>query len=355
MLYVSSYDRANKRYGVTDTDDGVTEYLTKEDILSIAADMRKKGSPIHGVAGRTVNVVSLANQVMSVGFVGIEKQLDALIAGWSMETCMEVGRAGSFVSKLKGKPEVEVKRLTKAHIYPENIRSAVQNAAQYTNQIREVNVQNRQEVLQALANNVCLVLQHKTNGVLTSFVCSGGISVLDKVYHPYFFDAMYLTKQLYGYTYDAAKLRPRSNRPYKRNPDLVNVFSCSLRFRNDGVRHDKGNMVLSSPFYSVNLGKLFCMYILDNPAKLGDTISSEFQRGQHTGIYDFDFQMFQEVLSDVQAGVNSFESHDNFSRYLGSAQLKEGVTIEDVMDRYSRDFQHMRNLREYGLSFTKNA
>lgn len=349
MLYVSQIDRKNNMYGVTDTDDGVTQFVNKAELL----DAVKSGVQVNGVAGNTISVVSLTNQVMNVGFAKIEKQVDALVAGWSVETCMEVGRKGSFVSKLKKQPESEVRRITKEHIYPSSIRDAVQNAAQYTNAIREVDVSNQKEVIDALANNVCLVLQHKTNGVLTSFVCSAGLKVLDFVYAPGFFDAVYLTKQLYGYTYNASKLRPRSNRPVAKSPDIVNVFSCSLRFRNDGVRHDKGNLVLSSPFYSVNLSKLFCMYILDNPGQLGDTITSEFRRGKHTGLYDFDFDMFQEVMQDVRNGVNTFETSDQFTRYLDVKALPDKVTLDDVIDRYKRDFNYMRKLRQVGVSFVK--
>lgn len=353
MLYVSQYDRKEQKYGVTDTDDGVTTFLTKPELLQAAKDLKASGLAINGVSGKTVSVVSMTNQVMGVGFARVEKQVDALIASWSVEECMEVGRKGSFVSKLKKKPEDEVREITKSYVYPESIRSAVQNAAQYTNQLREVNVKNVQEVMQALASNVCLVLQLKTNNILTSFVCSAGLGVLDRVYEPLFFDAMYLTKQMYDYTYNADKLRPRRESPAKRNPDLLNVFSCSLRFRNDGKHHDKGNMVLSSPFYSVNPPRLFCMYILDNPGKMGDTLTAEFNRGQHTGLYDFDFQLFKEVLYDVQTRKNRFEDPKEFQRYLDVSRLGKGVTIEDVMDRYKRDWNYMQKLRQAGLSFIR--
>lgn len=350
MYYISKFDRREGKYGVTDTTDGVTDILSAADVLYAVNEM---GLEINGVSGKTINVVSMTNQVMNVGFAGVEKQVDALIASWSVEDCMEVGRKASFVSKLKKKPEAEVRSITKSYVYPDSIKSAVQNAAQYTNQMHEVDVKDMNAVMQALASNVCLVLQLKTNNTLTSFVCSAGLSILDKVYEPLFFDAMYLTKQLYDYTYKADRLRPRREAPLKRSPDLLNVFSCSLRFRNDGKRHDKGNMVLSSPFYTVNPPRLFCMYILDNPGKLGDTLTAEFHRGQHTGVYDFDFEIFKEVIFDVQTRHNRFEDPAEFQRYLNVSMLKNGVTLQDVMDRYQRDWNYMMKLRNAGLSFIR--
>ena len=353
MLYISQYNRAKKLYGVTDTDDGATEFLTAAQVLDAVKELKGSGMTIDGVNGNKISVVSLTNQVMGSGFAKIEQEIDDMIAFWSIDTCMDVGRSAHFVSKLKGKSDDEVRRITKEYVYPESIRSAVQNAAQFTNTFREVNVSDLSEVMQALSSNVCLVLQRKSTGVFTSFVCSASLALLDKIYEPYFFDALYLTKQLYSYTIDGCKIRPRTNRPSARQNDTLNVFSCSLRFRNDGVRHNKGNLVLSSPFYSVNLSRLFCMYVLDNPVSMGSSMLTEFHRGQHTGVYDFDFDMWQEVMQDAQSGQNSFDTENEFTRYLDVSSLQPGVTLEDVMGRYARDFNYMRKLRAAGISFVK--
>lgn len=355
MLYVSRFDQKKQKYGITDTDDGTTEFMSKAELLSAAKEVAKLGLSINGVSGSQISIVTLESQVMDSadGFGRIEKMVDELVSGWSVETCMEVARAGSFVKKIKGKPASEVTAITKSYVYPDSIRNAVKNAAQYTNSFHEVDVHNPSAIMDALVNNVCLVLQQKTNGILTSFVCSGGLAVLDKVYAPGFFDAVYLTKQLYGYTYEAAKLRPYKSRETTKNPNMLNVFSCSLRFRNDGVRHDKGEMVISSPFYSVNLAKVFCVYILDNPIKLGDTLKGEFKQRKSTGLYKFDFNMFRDVMNDVKTGINSFIDPKNFLRYLNQSNLPNGVTLQDVMDRYTRDWNYMQHLRSTGISFSR--
>lgn len=42
MLYVSKYDKAQDKYGVTDTDDGTTELVSSGELFSIVRTMRVK-------------------------------------------------------------------------------------------------------------------------------------------------------------------------------------------------------------------------------------------------------------------------------------------------------------------------
>lgn len=349
MLYVSQYNRKSNLYGVTDTEDGVTEFYPKENLLSFVHDA---GIRIKGIKGNTVNVVSVTKQINDIGFGRFKDMVAKLVDSWSEEACMEVARSAHFVKKIKGLPIEEMRKVTVDNIYPKNIQDAVSQAQQYTNQVHEVNVTDRNAVVNALKNNVCLVLQHKTNWVLTSFICTGSFAVEDSIYEPGFFDAVYLTRQLYGYTYNIDKVRPKNpNAEAKeKNPNMFNVMSCALRFRNDGVHHDKGNMVLSNPFYTVNFDRLFGMYILDNPSQLGNTILGEFHRSEHLGTYDFDFDMYKDVLDCCLDGTNYFGNHDKFMEYVdGSKSCK--VSIDELIERYQSDFDYIEFLRGRGYSF----
>lgn len=308
--------------------------------------------PVSGVKGSTIQVVSVSNQILTSGFGRIKDMVDKLVSSWGEETCMTVARGAHFVKQIKGLPLDEMRRVTVGHVYPKNIQDVVMEAQKYTNQVHEINVTDKSAVVNALRNNVCLVLQHKTSGVLTAFVCTGSFAVEDSIYEPGFFDAVYLTKQLYNYTYNIEKVRPsRQDSDKPKNPNLLNVMSCSLRFRNDGVHHDKGNMVLSSPFYTINLDKLFGMYVLDNPSQLGNTILGEFHRSKHLGTYDFDFQMYQEVLQCCIDGTNYFGNQDYFMRYVDTQNLQKAVDITDIIHRYQKDFDYIEHLRGKGYSF----
>jgi hypothetical protein len=349
MLYVCQLNRQLGKYGVCDTDDGAIDFVTQEELLHIVHNLK---IPVKGVKGNTIQVVSVTNQIMDSEFGQIKTMVSKLVDGWSEETCLEFARGAHFVKQIKGLPIAEMRKVVVDNVYPKSIQEAVMDAQKYTNQVHEVNPKDKNAIINALKNNVCLVLQHKTNGVLTSFVCTGSFAVEDAIYEPGFFDAVYLTKQLYNYTYNIEKVRPAKTESDKpKNPNLLNVMSCSLRFRNDGVHHDKGNMILSSPFYTVNLERVFKIFILDNPSQLGNTILGEFHRSSHLGTYDFDFDLYQDVLRCCEDGTNYFGNEGYFLRYVNTQNLQSGVELSSILARFQSDFDYLEYLRGQGYSF----
>lgn len=348
MFYVSSFDRNTKLYGITDTSDGVTEFYDKQTILTSFKKVK-----IEGVSGNTIKVVNAVQHVAQASFDKFEDLVRSKVDKWTEETCMDVARKAHFVKKIKGLPIDEMHRVTVENIYPQNVRDAVAQASDYSNELLSVNVMDRAQVVNALRNNVCLVLQQKTNGVITSFLCSGSLAVLDAVYEPGFFESVYLTKNLYGYTYNINKVRPRregeSTKEY--NPNMLSVFSCALRFRFEGAHHDGVNKELSSPFYTVNLDKLLGMYILVRPSKLGDRIMPEFYMTARKDKYNFDFQMWQYVKKCLEDGTNYFGKKDLFMKFVDTDTLDHAVVVEDVMQRFNDDFDYIEKVRMRGFSF----
>lgn len=346
MFYISSFDKKSKMWGITDTDDGVTEFYTTEFILR-----ELKGLEIKGVRGKTIQVVDAALHVAQSSFDRFESIVRKAVDSWTVETCMEIARSAHFVKKVKGLPDDELKRVVVENIYPQNIRDAVAQASDFSNNIQEIDIRDRNAVLNALQNNVCLVLQHKTNGVLTSFMCSSSLQVLDSIYEPKFFDSVYLTKQLYGYTAKINKVRLTPTAQREKNPNMLPVFSCALRFRREGKNHDGANKELSSPYYTLNLDKLLGMYVLVNPHSLGDRILPEFYMAARKDTYNFDFDMYLEVKSCIASGVNIFKDKEKFMSYVDTDTLDHAVEVEAVMERFNNDFEHMMYVRQRGYSF----
>lgn len=350
MFYVSSYNSELDKFGITDTSDGVTEFYYKEEILSFPKSLR-----IKGVNGNTIQIVDASKAVAQKAFDKFGDIVKQHINTFSEETCLNLAKTAHFVRQLKGIDDIdEIHRITMENIYPSNVQDVVTSASQYTNTLREVDCSNPNAIKQALANNVCLVLQHKTNGVLSAFICSGSLAVLDKVYEPGFFDTVYLTKQLYGYTYNIEKVRPAKESSSEKNPDHLNVMSCSLRFRRDGVKHDKDNKVLSSPFYTVNIPRVLAIFILDNPTKLGNRILPEFHSSVNQAEYDFDFDMYRDVKRCINDGTNYFGNEDMFLKYVDTANLSKAIPLTDIIARFQGDFDYMERLRLWGYSFKVN-
>lgn len=346
MFYVSSYN--NGMWGITDTDDGSEEFYTVPQLMHFTKDLKIQ---IKGVTPMGVKVVNASKQVAQKKFDSYADVVKQHINRFSADTCMNLAKTAHFVKKIKGLDDIdEIRRITMENIYPPNVQEVVASAQQYSNVMREVDCTNPNNIISALLNNVCLVLQQKTNGVLTAFICSANLSVLDKVYEPGFFDTVYLTKRLYDYTYNIEKVRPMKESTSEKNPNYLNVMSCSLRFRKDGVNHDKDNKVLSSPFYTVNIPSVLAMFILDNPSKLGNQILPEFYSAEHKIDYDFDFNMYNDVKRCLIDGTNYFGNEDVFLKYVDTQKLTKCIPITDIISRFQNDFDYMTALRYKGCS-----
>ncbi len=342
MYYVSSVNPRTGMWAVTDTEDGVEEWFPEDELRRMA-----KLVSIQGV-GRKISVINASRGVAMTSFNTFETRLKKMISGWTDEQCLAIARKGSFVRKIKGQPRPEVERVMLEQLYPTSISDAVHQASQYTNRLIEIG--SASELMNALKSSICLVLQHKTNMVVTAFMCTGSIGVVDSVYTPYFFDAVYLTKSLYGYTYNYDKLRPKVEKG-ERDAAMKSVFSCALRFRAEGKHHDGALLELSSPFYTVNTGKILGAYQLAEPHNVGDVMLSEFSRAYDKGMYKFDMDMFKLVQSSIQRGVNAFKDKELFMSFIPAGLTNAKVPVEDAMERFNSDFEYMRYLRSQGYSF----
>lgn len=347
MYYVSGYNSKTRRYGITDTSDGVTDWLTE-------AFIRRElsGFEIQGVTLDGIRVVNAAAKVVQTKFDAFDGVVRSAVAAMTEETCMELARSAHFVKKIKGLPVDEMKRVVCENIYPDSVREAVMMAREFSNSVQEVDVRDRDAVLDSLRTKVCVVLQQKTNGVLTSFMCTGSLALMDDIYAPMFFDSVYLTKQLYGYTVNMDRLRPRRDTSDReKNPSMLNVFSCALRFRQEGKNHDGVNKELSSPFYTVNLDRLLGMYVLNDVHGVGDRIVPEFKAlGDKSG-YNFDFRMWKEVRSCLASGQNYFKNEKVFMQFVDTDTLSHVVELNEVISRFDDDFSYMAFLRKRGYSF----
>lgn len=344
MYYISNRNPRTGEWAITDTEDGVEEWFT-EDVVRFMAKKVK----IEGV-GRSIAIVEAARKVAQQSFDGFETKLRGMISGWTEEQCMAIAKKGSFVRKIKGLPKSEMNKVMLEQLYPSNIQEAVVQASQYTNRLIEIN--SAADLERELKSGICLVLQHKTNMVVTSFMCTGSLAVVDTVTRPGFFDAVYLTKNLYGYTYGYDKLRPLTDREKaERDPALKSVFSCALRFRAEGKHHDGAMRELSSPFYTVNLNRILGAYKLADPHGIGDAMLGEFTRTWNKEIYKFDMDMFNLVQQSIQQGVNLFKNRELFMSFIPVGVTNPKVTVEDAMARFDSDFGYMQYLRSQGYSF----
>lgn len=348
MYYVSSFNKLTGMYGIMDTSDGVVEEYSKEDILKYFKKVK-----IEGVSGKTIKVYN-ASKVASTKFDKVAEMVKREIDDYGIDKCMELAKSIHFVKKIKGIDSIgEVRRITAEHVYPPSVKEVVDSASDYTNNVMEIPL-NPQAIKNALMNNACLILQEKTNGALSAFICTGSLKVLDSIYMPSFFESVFLTKTLWGYTQDINKVKARPSEERPTNPDMLNVFSCSLRFRREGAHHDGALKELSSPFYTVNIPKVKAMFVLDNPEHLGDRILPEFAMTNRKDEYKFDFNMYQDIKKCIDDGTNYFGNEDMFMKYVNIGSLEKAVDLTDLINRFGEKFDYIEFIRSSGYSFNPN-
>lgn len=343
MYYISSR-RKNGTWGITDTTDGVEEFYTTKFILT-----KLKDFDIAGVSGDKISVVNASTQIIGSNFDEFEKLVRMEVDNWTEEDCLSIARTGHFVRKIKDLSGDAMKEEMVRNIYPDSVREVVESSYRLGNSVRIADVGS---IADELKHNVCVVLQHRTDGILTAFICTAGIEVEDALYGQYNFDAAYLTKQLYGYTFNCNKVRPqRAGEPKEKNKNLLNVMSCSLRFRNSGKGHDGAIMCISSPFYTVNLERVLAVAVIENPNHIGDILSREYRFAANKDMYDFSPSMYARVKKDVQNNTNSFITTASFAKYILKNPLFEGVEVTDLVQRYAENFGYMRYIRQSGFTF----
>lgn len=354
MFYVSDIRRSpsGSTYGITDSEDGVTEYYTKEDLVNfIRMNIR-----IKGIENGKIRIVNAGKEVIGSTLTGIERQIKMIVNSYTYAMCEEVARKAHFVRQVKAlKDDMDaVHQLMIEKLYPESIKNAVQLATTYTNSVHSVDVTDRNAVMDALNNNMCLVMQLSSKGSLTAFIGTANLGLLDKIYGKYYFDTFALTKLMYSYTYNIASAR-LSATARQQKPNLVPIFSGALRFDYKGVHHDGDTKVLRSTYYSVNTDSLFAIFVLDNPSAMRRyNVVMEYEDSSYKGIYEFDMNLWEQVENSVKTGNWAFQTKEDFLKYIPPEALEtKSVELTAFVSKAKNEFEHMQYVRKRGLSYGK--
>lgn len=353
MYYVSC--KNGNKYGITDTKDGVTEYYTADEILVLLKSV--KGLKIKGVSKSGIKIINASQEVIQNTVDKFSEVVRNKVFSYSIEQCEDLASTIHFKKKIKGLEDInQVRQVTYENVYPESVREVVRTASDYTNAVKAIDVTNPSAIRQALMSNVCLVLQHKTNGALTAFICTGSIDIMDKLYEPMLVDKLHLTKTMYDLVERADKLKD-VDREKTANPNMLNVFSASLRFRNTGAKHDGLDKEISSIFYSVNMPNVLAMFVLDNPSSMGSNLMNEFYSKVQSGNtsvanYKFDTRIYDIVCQSLSQGIDLFNSNpDLVKNLIDTTQITDKVDIGLIQKKYSEKWGYTSWLRKNGYSF----
>lgn len=324
MYYVSSKQK-DGTFGITDTDDGVTEFYTPEQIQYFTKEVGLQIKGVRGTIIRPVSIASVMNNRVDDFVEILRKHVDC----YSTETCYDIGRAGGFKRELNalGTDIAAIRQCVFEHLYTKQIQDVMESARSYTRSIQEVDLTDRDNIKKALSDSVCLVLQLSTKGNLTNFICTGNMQIINQQYGEGFFPAWYIAKTIKGYADAPSRVRfVKSDR--QKNPNYLNVFSASLRIRDMKNYAEKE---FSSPFYTVNPERVCCIFRLIEPNFPKPILEGDFA------------EYFDAAKESLASGVNM--------KVEDWCAGDEGFEITAMAEKVADNYDFIRNIEKIGWSW----
>ena len=350
MLYVSSIK--DGKYGVTDTADGVEEFVTGQELANIVYNCKLEVKGVD-IRNKTINVVSVGDSVVSDRVKKVQESIRGRIYSMSPEDLESYARQGGYVTALKklikeGDLDKARELCVERSFGDETVKSVSSSLKKYSNVVREVNISNSVEVRSALMNNVCLVLQLGAKNNITSFICTGNLAIMDKLTQPYLVEASYLNKIFVNLM--GRKTVPKSNSDSSKKVEgNLKVFSAALRFRPKYAKVADSVQEISSTFYTVKESNLIAMFVLDNPMKLNVNFMATFAGAalaNRTSEYEFDCWLYEQLMKSFNNGVFDRDAIMNLPRVQELKNLSD-----EHLDYFMGMYDFMSYIRRTGCSF----
>ncbi len=362
-FYVSDHDATNNTWGVTDLTDGVISYYSHSDLLLI---MKQHKLKILGVSKTGCKIVSVVHGIVLPHAEEVQKQILDEVDAWDEEYIKRFAEAQNIVSKVRDRKgnyypiEMQKEAVKKKMESLVNL-DALSNALNTSNHIQEVDVSNPEAIKDALLNHVCVVVQQsQKKGVfssLTSFLCTGSMAVMDKLYAPFFFDSFLLTKEFQDRSKRANTYKPRVAAT---SPKVGwNVFSADLRFRVD--TRSKTNVdirkQISSLTYTIVPENVKMMYILNNPSKSKSNPLVEINAlaGGTANLdeYDFDLEAFKNIYGRAKQGSYTMTEQE-FRSLAPLNRIANTTDVAPTVEKYNEKAGWVSHMRDTMTSFNPN-
>ncbi len=354
-FYVSDHDTVNDTWGVTDAEDGVVSYYSHSDLLLIMQQHKVK---ILGVSKSGCKIVSAFHGIVLPSASKIQDELFEKVDTWTQPEILAFAEVHNIKSKVRDRKgnyypmDMQLDAVKKKMASLVNL-DALTNAYNTSNALQEVDITSESAMKEALLNNVCVVVQQSQKkgvfGSVTSFLCTGSMAVMDKLYAPYFLESFLLTKEFQD---RVAKVNTYVKREVAPSEKVGwTVFSADLRFRVDARAKTNVDIrkKISSLTYTVVPQNVKMMYILNNPSKTTNNplvaINNLSSGAATPDEYDFNLDAFKAIYAKAQRG--SYEmSVEEFSALAPQGSIWLTTDVEPTVEKYNEKAgwaYHMRN------------
>ena len=361
MFYVSSM-YGNNMFGVTDTEDGVTDTLDSESLLILSNEI---GLGIRGVSENSINPINYMEDVVQTNDINVSNMIRSFVDTLDYDTLCEIALGNGFkreinaIEKAGGtKVDEYIRNCVHEHIYDGQVADVVESCKNYASVVRQVDILNKQEVLGALQNNVCLVVQFSSKYRVTAFLGTTSLNIMNNLYGQNVVFYVGLHNAYLGYIERMSKLREQ-NYEVTFSDDIQRVYSCSLRVRNSGKKVVHKEM--SSSEYSVNTASLLAMFALDvnNTGLFRNKFNSmvseleESKQNPEPGVTDVQYNkdILGIVKKSIDDGINYLETEEQLREFMNSNNIGDCIDdskISMAIDRIGKAFNRSLNEKNNG-------
>ena len=298
--------------------------------------------------------------------VNVKKMIGSFVNVLSIESIYDIALGNGFKRKINAiekeygigdEADKRIRECTLNHIYDGRVAEVVESCKDYASVVRSVDVNDRNAVLSALQNSVCLAVQFGSKKNITAFLGTTNINIIDELYGKYTNDYVDLHNAYLGYIERMGNFRNAT--PPRLSSDMQKVYSCSLRVEDKGVR--KVIRTMSSAEYTVNVASLVALFSLsvDNIYKFRSVLTdmlTELRESKETipaGIDEVQFNesIFNMIKKSVDSGELLIHDEDELRAFMQANNLSDCIVeknLESACIKMEKAFNRVKHARENG-------
>lgn len=212
----------------------------------------------------------------------------------------------------------------------------IAQAEVFSDEFEDIDVTDRQAVLNALSQHPCIVLARKVGGGITGYICTTNLKLHSAIYEPNMW-AKYKLTDAYTSLFSVddrriANFRKSLERPAKEpkeRAEQIAVASCSLRLK----ERKSGGQEVSTTSYSFVFDNIIAMKAYVGVSPIAQTITAEIANKVMTSGYGSVREAFHIEPLALQCAIATLKNNaipSNLKDVVVKNGVESGIKQEDI-------------------------
>lgn len=212
----------------------------------------------------------------------------------------------------------------------------IAQAQVFADEFEDIDVKDRQAVLNALASHPCIVLARKVGGGITGYICTTNLKLHSAIYEPNMWAKYKLTDAYTAlFSVDArriANFRKSLDRPAqkpKERAEQIAVASCSLRLK----ERKSGGQEVSTTSYAFVFDNIIAMKAYVGVSPIAQTITAEIANKVMTSGYGSVREAFHIEPLALQCAIATLKNNaipSNLKDVVVKNGVESGIPKEEI-------------------------